>query len=95
MGVVENSVPLFTLTLENVPLDRLNEALSELKKTIKSIAELKLINMERLKAIINKQLREIYSHIENSPHTALAFSCIADVLYSLTNEQVEFLYFTY
>lgn len=95
MGIIENIVPLLTLTLENVPLDRMEDALTELKNQIKSISELKLINMERLRAIIQKQLRETLSHIETSPHDALAFSCIVDVLYSLSNEQVNFFLLIY
>lgn len=89
MTIIENSVPLFALSLENVPLDRLEETLPELKKTITSIATLSnSISIERLKAIIDKQLRETLSQIENNPHDALAFSCISDVLYELTDAQV-------
>ncbi|XP_077292905.1 uncharacterized protein C05D11.1-like [Arctopsyche grandis] len=90
MTIIENSVPLFALSLENVPLNRLEETLPELKKTITSIASLpNSISIERLKAIIDKQLRETLSQIENNPHDALAFSCISDVLYDLTDEQFE------
>lgn len=50
-----------------------------------------MIDMNRMKRLLRKQLRESMASLESDPHHAMAFRCIGDALYSQTEEDVSIL----
>ncbi|CAH2104836.1 unnamed protein product [Euphydryas editha] len=86
-NITENIAPLIKIQLDNVPIDKLQAARDEARACLKSvISGEEAIDMDRMKRLIRKQLRETMASLESDPHHAIAFRCIGDALYS-QNEQ--------
>ncbi|XP_045458924.1 uncharacterized protein C05D11.1-like [Melitaea cinxia] len=83
----ENIAPMIKIELQNVPIDKLETARDEARACLKSLVSgEEAIDMDRMKRLIKKQLRETVASLESDPHHAIAFRCIGDALYS-QNEQ--------
>ncbi|XP_049872194.1 uncharacterized protein C05D11.1-like isoform X2 [Pectinophora gossypiella] len=82
-NLTENIAPLIKIELDNVPIDKLEAARDQARAcidTVRSGAE--PLDMERLRRLLKKQLRESIASLESDPHHAIAFRCIGDALYS-------------
>ncbi|XP_069360181.1 uncharacterized protein C05D11.1-like [Maniola hyperantus] len=82
-NLTENVAPLIKIELENVPVDKFEIARDEARNCLKSIIKGdEAIDMERMKRLLRKQLRETMTSLESDPHHTIAFRCIGDALYS-------------
>ncbi|XP_045764374.1 uncharacterized protein C05D11.1-like [Maniola jurtina] len=82
-NLTENIAPLIKIELDNVPVDKLEIARDEARNCLKSVINGdEAIDMERMKRLLRKQLRETMASLESDPHHAIAFRCIGDALYS-------------
>ncbi|XP_073941538.1 uncharacterized protein C05D11.1-like [Choristoneura fumiferana] len=86
-NLTENIASLIKIELDNVPVDKLEEARDEATRCLKCVRDGNdPLNMDRLNRLLKKQLRECFAGLESDPHHAIAFRCIGDALYS-QNEQ--------
>nr|XP_026487526.1 uncharacterized protein C05D11.1-like [Vanessa tameamea] len=86
-NLTENIAPLIKIELDNVPINKLETAREEARECLKSvISGEEAIDMDRMKRLLRKQLRETMASLESDPHHSIAFRCIGDALYS-QNEQ--------
>ncbi|XP_022820745.1 uncharacterized protein C05D11.1-like [Spodoptera litura] len=82
-NLTENISSLIKIELDNVPMDKLEQARDEALKCLSSVRNGEdVIDMERLRRLLRKQLRESIASLESDPHHAVAFRCIGDALYS-------------
>ncbi|CAH0404705.1 unnamed protein product [Chilo suppressalis] len=82
-NLTENIASLIKIELDNVPMDKLEAARDEAKKCLASVRSGEItIDMDRMKRLLKKQLRESLAGLESDPHHAVAFRCIGDALYS-------------
>ncbi|KAM3962814.1 LOW QUALITY PROTEIN: uncharacterized protein C05D11.1 [Aphomia sociella] len=82
-NLTENIASLIKIELDNVPMDKLEMARDEARMCLKSVCDgAEPLDMERLKRLLRKQLREALASLESDPHHAVAFRCIGDALYS-------------
>ncbi|XP_013133610.1 PREDICTED: uncharacterized protein C05D11.1-like [Papilio polytes] len=86
-NLTENLVPLIKIELDNVPIKKLELARDDARKCLSGVRSgAEPIDMERMKRLLRKQLRESIASLESDPHHAVAFRCIGDVLYSQNEE---------
>ncbi|CAG4968392.1 unnamed protein product [Colias eurytheme] len=86
-NVTENIASLLKIELDNVPIDKLEAARVQAQTCLKSLRNgEEVIDMERMKVLLRKQLRESIASLESDPHHAVAFRCIGDALYSQSEE---------
>ncbi|XP_059059298.1 uncharacterized protein C05D11.1-like [Achroia grisella] len=86
-NLTENLASLIKIELDNVPMDKLEAARDEARTCLKSVIEgAEPLDMERLKRLLKKQLREALASLESDPHHAVAFRCIGDALYSQSEQ---------
>ncbi|CAK1549762.1 unnamed protein product [Leptosia nina] len=86
-NLTENIASLIKIELDNVPMDKLEVARTQAQACISSLTEGgEVIDMERMKRLLRKQLRESIASLESDPHHAVAFRCIGDALYSQSDE---------
>ncbi|KAJ8729556.1 hypothetical protein PYW08_001137 [Mythimna loreyi] len=86
-NLTENIASLIKIELDNVPMDKLELARDEALKCLRTVCSGEdVMDMERLRRLLRKQLRESIASLESDPHHAVAFRCIGDALYS-QNEQ--------
>ncbi|XP_045764362.1 uncharacterized protein C05D11.1-like [Maniola jurtina] len=82
-NLTENMAPLIKIELEDVPVEKLEIARDEVRNYLKSVINGdEAIDMERMKLMLRKQLRETMASLESDQHEAIAFRCIRDALYS-------------
>ncbi|CAG9567343.1 unnamed protein product [Danaus chrysippus] len=82
-NLTENMASLIKIELDNVPVDKLTQAKEEALKSLRSVRSgEEAIDMDRMKRLLRKQLRECMASLESEPHHAVAFRCIGDALYS-------------
>ncbi|KAI5635965.1 peptidase m16 inactive domain-containing protein [Phthorimaea operculella] len=82
-NLTENIAPLIKIELDNVPVNKLEAARDQAQAVLKAVRSgEEPIDMERMKRLLKKQLRESIAHLESDPHHAIAFRCIGDALYS-------------
>lgn len=82
-NLTENIASLIKIELDNVPMDKLELARDEALKCLRSVCLGEdVVDMERLRRLLRKQLREAIASLESDPHHAVAFRCIGDALYS-------------
>lgn len=82
-NLTENIASLIKIELDNVPIDKLEQARDEALKCLGTVRSGEdAIDMERLRRLLRKQLRESIASLESDPHHAVAFRCIGDALYS-------------
>lgn len=69
----------------------MDSARDEARKCLKNVRSgEEPIDMERLRRLLKKQLRESIASLESEPHHAVAFRCIGDALYSQNEQDVSF-----
>ncbi|XP_045538857.1 uncharacterized protein C05D11.1 [Papilio machaon] len=86
-NLTENLVPLIKIELDNVPIKKLELARDDARKCLSRVCSgEEPIDLERMRRLLRKQLRESIASLESDPHHAVAFRCIGDALYS-QNEQ--------
>lgn len=72
-----------------MPIEKLTAARDEAVQCLKAVCSGEdAMDMDRLKRLIRKQLREAIACLESNPHHAVAFRCIGDALYSQNNDDV-------
>ncbi|KAJ8726234.1 hypothetical protein PYW07_000932 [Mythimna separata] len=82
-NLTENIASLIKIELDNVPMDKLELARDEALKCLRTVClGEEVMDMERLRRLLRKQLREAIASLESDPHHAVAFRCIGDALYS-------------
>ncbi|KAL0894630.1 hypothetical protein ABMA27_013187 [Loxostege sticticalis] len=82
-NLTENIASLIKIELDNVPIDKLEVARDEARKCLVAVRSgEEPVDMERMKRLLKKQLRESLASLEADPHHAVAFRCIGDALYS-------------
>ncbi|VVC90313.1 unnamed protein product [Leptidea sinapis] len=86
-GLTENMAVMIKIELDNVPIAKLEAARTEAKDCLRKIRSgEEIIDMDRMKRLLKKQLRESIASLESDPHHAVAFRCIGDALYSQTEQ---------
>ncbi|XP_045519438.1 uncharacterized protein C05D11.1-like [Pieris brassicae] len=86
-NLTENLASLIKIQLDNVPMEKLKAARAQAQACLKSLrAGEEVIDMDRMKRLLQKQLRESMASLESDPHHAMAFRCIGDALYSQSEE---------
>lgn len=89
-SIIENAVSLLYGHFGNVPIDKIDLVYDKLMSVLKGIANGdEKIDMIRIKNIIEKQIMEALSNLENEPHSSVSFLVIGDALYGNTNEDFE------
>ena len=79
---IENSESVVYLVFDNVPVAKLGEIQPRLFKVMDALANgQQPLDMDRIKMVINRRMLEQKSHLENTPHNAIAFMVIGDVLH--------------
>lgn len=72
-----------------MPIDKLEVARDEARKCLVAVRSgEEPVDMERMKRLLKKQLRESLASLEADPHHAVAFRCIGDALYSQNEKDV-------
>lgn len=88
-NLTENIASLIKIELDNVPIDKLEVARDEARKCLVAVRSgEEPVDMERMKRLLKKQLRESLASLEADPHHAVAFRCIGDALYSQNEKDV-------
>jgi len=86
---IENKESAVYLMFENVPKDKIDEVEPELEKVLEELVKgIIPWDFQRLKTVINRRILEQMSQLENSPHDAVAFMAIGDMLYGNTQEDL-------
>lgn len=79
---VENSESVVYLAFDNVPVAKLADIKPRLQDILESISNgQQPLDMERIKLVIRRRMLEQQSHIENNPHSTVAFMVIGDILH--------------
>ena len=87
---IENAESTVYLMFENVPLEKIPKVVPELKSTLNDLVSGKLAwDKPRLTTVINRRVMEQRSQVENSPHDAVAFMVIGDLLYGHSVEDLD------
>ena len=87
---IENAESTVYLIFENVPLEKIPEVVPELQTTLNDLVSGKLgWDKARLTTVINRRVMEQKSQVENSPHDAVAFMVIGDLLYGHSVEDLD------
>ena len=86
---IENMESTLYLTFRNVPKQKIPLVGGELQKVLTELVEGKIPwDRARMETVINRRISEQMSQIENSPHDAVAFMVIGDMLYGNTTEDL-------
>ncbi|EEB10863.1 conserved hypothetical protein [Pediculus humanus corporis] len=86
----ENSIPVFYMIFENVPLNKLELIRPKLEKSLLNFYESDdSLSLPRLKSLIEKQKAETLTSLENQPHDSIAFMIIGDMLHGNTTEDLK------
>ncbi|XP_047509808.1 uncharacterized protein C05D11.1-like [Pieris napi] len=86
-NLTENLASMIKIQLDNVPIEKLKAARAQAQSCLKNLrVGEEVIDMDRMKRLLQKQLRESMASLESDPHHAMAFRCIGDALYSQTKE---------
>lgn len=92
-NLIENIAPLIKIQFDSVPIDKLETARDEGWTCLRAVRDgHEPLDMERMKILLRKQLRESYASLESDPHHAVAFRCIGDALYSHNEVDVSFIF---
>ena len=79
---IENKDSCVFLMFENVPKEKVPEVGPELKKVLQELVAGKIAwDSRRMETVIQRRILEQSSQMENSPHDAVAFMAIGDMLY--------------
>ena len=77
------------LTFRNVPKEKIPLVGEELKNVLTDIVDGKIAwDGPRMMTVINRRISEQMSQMENSPHDAVAFIAIGDMLYGNSTEDL-------
>ena len=88
-GLYENSIPLFYLQFENVPMEKIPLIQDLLMKTLKNIASKEDgFDINRMQTVIYRYILEALSNLESYPHDTVSDWIIGAVLFCNTNEDV-------
>ena len=86
---IENKESTVYLTFRNVPKEKIALVGEELKTVLTDIVEGKIAwDGPRMLTVINRRISEQMSQMENSPHDAVAFIAIGDMLYGNSTEDL-------
>lgn len=80
--IMENSESLLYISFNNVPIKKVDLVFDKLMSVLKNISDGgEKIDMVRMRNVIDKQIMESLSSLENQPHDAVTFLVIGNVLY--------------
>ena len=86
---IENKESTVYLTFRNVPKEKIALVGEELNTVLTDIVEGKIAwDGPRMLTVINRRISEQMSQMENSPHDAVAFIAIGDMLYGNSTEDL-------
>uniref|UniRef100_A0A1B0CSX6 Putative zn2+-dependent endopeptidase insulinase superfamily protein n=1 Tax=Lutzomyia longipalpis TaxID=7200 RepID=A0A1B0CSX6_LUTLO len=89
-NIGENSETVLNFIYHNVPLHFVDDVKKKHQEVLEKIASgEEKIDMTRMRNIIEKNILESWSCLEDNPHEAIAFLVIGDVLYGSTAEDFE------
>ena len=87
---IENRESTVYLTFQNVPVAKVAEVVPELTKALAALVSgATAWDAARLATVVNRRILEQRSQVENSPHDAIAFMVIGDLLYGHTKEDLD------
>jgi len=87
---IENKESTVYLMFENVPKEKIPEVGPELRKVLQELVEGKIVwDKNRMKTVVNRRILEQMSQVENSPHDAVAFMAIGDMLYGNNEDDLK------
>eukprot|EP00092_Neocalanus_flemingeri_P035801 GFUD01038981.1.p1 GENE.GFUD01038981.1~~GFUD01038981.1.p1 ORF type:complete len:1002 (+),score=290.69 GFUD01038981.1:52-3057(+) len=87
---IENKESTVYLMFENVPKEKIPEVGPELKKVLQELVEGKIVwDKNRMRTVVNRRILEQMSQVENSPHDAVAFMAIGDMLYGNNQDDLK------
>jgi len=87
---IENKESTVYLMFENVPKEKIPEVGPELKKVLQELVEKKIPwDQNRVNTVVNRRILEQMSQVENSPHDAVAFMAIGDMLYGNSEDDLK------
>jgi len=86
---IENKESTVYLSFQNVPKDKIPLVGSELKTVLQEIVSGKVAwDRSRMSTVIQRRISEQMSQVENSPHDAVAFMVIGDILYGNNSDDL-------
>ncbi|GAB0090020.1 Peptidase_M16 domain-containing protein [Sergentomyia squamirostris] len=89
-NIGENSESILNFTFHNVPLNLVDQVHPKMQSVLTKIAAgEEKIDMTRMRNIIEKNILECWSCLEDNPHEAVAFLVIGDVLYGNSSADFE------
>lgn len=91
-NIVENLESLLYFSFANCPLSKIDLVFDKLRQILAGIADgTEKIDMQRMNNILERNILEYLSSLENSPHDTVAFVVIGDILYGEQPEDVSVL----
>lgn len=88
-NIVENSESLLYFSFDNCPLPKIDMIYNKLQQILNNFANgSEKIDMKRMNNIIDRNILEYLSNLENNPHDTVAFIVIGDALYGEKPEDV-------
>jgi len=87
---IENKESTVYLSFQNVPKDKIPLVAPELKTVLQEIVSGKVAwDRSRMSTVIQRRISEQMSQVENSPHDAVAFMVIGDLLYGNNSDDLK------
>ena len=88
---LEVKVPSLLMEFENVPVDRIDEVIPKMDKTLQKIVDdgPNKFDLERITNFIQQDVVNSLKEIENSPHLFVPDASVLDMLYGETADDLE------
>ena len=88
-SLIENKESCVYLMFQNVPKDKIPQVGPELKKVLQELVNGTIVwDRSRMSTVIQRRISQQMSQMENTPHDAVAFMAIGDMLYGNTSEDL-------
>ena len=88
-SLIENKESTVYLTFSNVPKKKIPNVGRELKKALEDIVSgVTAWDRSRMSTVIKRRISQQMSQVENTPHDAVAFIAIGDMLYGNSTEDL-------
>ena len=80
-SVLERSQGIHWIEFDDVDLDRIDEVKERLFDVLRALVARKDVEMERMRSLIRKEIRQSIAEWEDQPHEAIVGYCISNFLY--------------
>merc|ERR1719188_995320 len=88
-SLIENKESCVYLMFQNVPKDKIPQVGPELKKVLQELVNGTIVwDRSRMSTVIQRRISQQMSQMENTPHDAVAFMAIGDMLYGNRSEDL-------